>query len=197
MSNRDFVIVGLGNPGVEYELTRHNAGFIIVDALADYFGASSEKTKWKGIYSVGGYKGVKLHFVKPQTYMNRSGESVVLFTNFFKAPLSQILVVHDDLDMATARIKLVQGGGHGGHNGIKSLVQCLAYKSFYRLKIGIGRPGQGDVHKNFPVEKYVLSRFSDLEMELVESRIEKICEGLEFYFAGDVSRATGILNSLK
>ncbi len=129
--------------------------------------------------------------------MNRSGQSVAQHYTFYKIIPDKLVVVHDDLDMAPGRIKLVKGGGAGGHNGIKSIVSSIGTNDFYRLKIGIGRPGQGEVHKDFPVEKYVLSNLSAGEVQILQERYTHLIEGMKYLFDGDVGRQKGVLNSLK
>lgn len=198
MGKQDNLIVGLGNPGAEYEDTKHNVGFLVVDALYNYFERNSNfKDKWNGLYGSTTYAQDKVHFLKPLTYMNRSGQSVSQPYTFFKIDPNKLVVVHDDLDMPPGRVKLVKGGGAGGHNGIKSIVSSIGTNDFYRLKIGIGRPGQGDVHKDFPVEKYVLSNFSSEELSILTDRYESIADGIKYVLEGDIGRAKGVLNSLK
>ncbi len=197
MDKQDLLIVGLGNPGSTYEDTRHNIGFLIVDELLKAWNCSFVKEKWNGLYVSTSNNGRKVHLLKPQTFMNKSGDSAARYCNFFKISAEHVLVIHDDLDMAPGRVKLVKGGGNGGHNGIKSLVERLGTKDFYRLKIGIGRPGKGDVHADYPVEKYVLSGFSADNQELIQSRQVEIQKGIELFVAGDIAKALGVLNSLK
>ncbi|MBM9520685.1 aminoacyl-tRNA hydrolase [Desulforhopalus vacuolatus] len=194
---REVLVVGLGNPGAEYENTRHNAGFNCVDDLSNRFHCGMWKEKWNALYCEATPGGNRLFFVKPLTYMNRSGDAVCRFTSFFKISPENMLVIHDDLDMNPGRIKLVQGGGHGGHNGIKSLVDRIGSRDFFRLKIGIGRPGRGGVHPDFPVEKYVLSLLTDQEHLIFDARKEPIFSGVKQILAGDVARAKNTLNSLK
>jgi PTH1 family peptidyl-tRNA hydrolase len=122
---------------------------------------------------------------------------VTRYVDFFKVPLTRIIVVHDDLDMKPGRLKLVSGGGTGGHNGIRSIVDHLGGNGFYRLKIGIGRPGSGDVHPDIPVDKYVLTSFQDDEMNVIQNRIKEILKGLELFFSDDVPGAMNFLNSCK
>ena len=109
----------------------------------------------------------------------------------------QLLVIHDDLDMAPGRIKLVKGGGAGGHNGIKSLVETLGTPDFYRLKIGIGRPGNGLIHPDFPVDKYVLGNFTDEELTVLQSRYDSLADGIRLFLQGYPAKAMNLLNSLK
>lgn len=198
MNRQDNLIVGLGNPGSEYTNTKHNVGFHVVDALLAILDRTATyKEKWDGLYSAVAYSQEKVHVVKPQTYMNRSGQPVSQFYSFYKIVPENLIVVHDDLDMPPGRVKLVRGGGAGGHNGIKSIVSSIGTNDFYRLKVGIGRPGQGGVHKDFPVEKYVLSNFSEDEYDLLQSRYSDIAKGLMYLLDGDVGRSKGVLNSLK
>ena len=198
MSREGTLIVGLGNPGAEYENTKHNVGFHVVDTLFSYFEQRNNyKEKWQGLYGSTTYAQNKVHFLKPQTYMNRSGQSVSQFYTFYKIVPERLIVVHDDLDMAPGRVKLVKGGGAGGHNGIKSIVSSIGTNDFYRLKVGIGRPGQGDVHKGFPVEKYVLSNFSTEELQILTDRKDVMIDGVKYLLEEDIGRAKGVLNSLK
>ncbi len=193
----DIVVVGLGNPGNQYEGTRHNIGFAVIDEFVRYCGGDGWREKWQGLGCSAHWQGKKLFFLKPQTFMNRSGECVARYYNFFAASAENMLVIHDDLDMPLARVKLVKGGGHGGHNGIRSMVSSLAEKDFFRLKIGIGRPGQGDVHPDFPVARYVLGRFDAEESRRLDERLEPLFAGFEQFVCGDIARAKGLLNSLK
>lgn len=197
MEKRDYLIVGLGNPGDEYCSNRHNVGFLVLDELASRWNAPPYQEKWQAQYTSLSFENRKIHLVKPLTYMNRSGRSVVQFFRFFKLSPDQFLVVHDDLDMAPARIKLVKGGGNGGHKGIRSLVETLGIKEFLRLKIGIGRPGKGEVHANFPVEKYVLSNLSSEERETLTSRYDGLVDGILLLLRGESSRAMTLLNTMK
>ncbi|TKB27971.1 aminoacyl-tRNA hydrolase [Desulfopila sp. IMCC35006] len=197
MEKQDFIIVGLGNPGAQYQGTRHNVGFFVVDELARRWNASDFLEKWQAQCVSLPMGGEKVHLIKPLTFMNRSGRAVGQFYRFYKTTPDQLLVVHDDLDMAPGRIKLVKGGGAGGHNGIKSLVESLGTPEFYRLKIGIGRPGNGDVHPDFPVDKYVLGNFTDGELEVLQSRYDSFAAGIHLFLQGQVAKAMNLLNSLK
>lgn len=195
--NKEFLIIGLGNPGDEYDLTRHNAGYLVLDKLAEKWNCSAFHHKWDADVTSTRLDGYRVNLIKPLTYMNRSGSPVARFCQFYKMSPDQLLVIHDDLDMHPGRIKLVKGGGAGGHKGIKSIVEHLGTKDFIRLKIGIGRPGQGDVHKEFPVEKYVLSNFSSNELEVLDSRFQSIEIGLRNIFDNDLAKAMNLLNGLK
>ena len=197
MEKKECIIVGLGNPGDQYRSTRHNVGFFVVDELARRWQAGDFQEKWHALsvsLSVGARK---VHLVKPLTFMNRSGKAVTQFFRFYKIDPDQLLVIHDDLDMAPGRIKLVRGGGAGGHNGLKSLVETLGTNDFYRLKIGIGRPGSGEIHKHFPVDKYVLGTFTDEELATLHARYDDFEDGIGFFLQGNPAKAMNLLNSLK
>ncbi|MDD3813892.1 MAG: aminoacyl-tRNA hydrolase [Desulfocapsaceae bacterium] len=197
MSENIFLVVGLGNPGREYAETRHNAGFMVIDELAKRFGAAVDQEKWQAHFTQLVLWGSRICLLKPDTFMNLSGKSVARYVDFYKIPSSRILVVHDDLDMPPGRIKLVAGGGTGGHNGIRSLVQCLGTKDFLRLKLGIGRPGKLNIYAEVPVEKYVLTSFPPDEKILLEQRIDVIEKGLEYLVCDGVAKAMNLLNTIK
>jgi len=192
-----YLIAGLGNPGARYENTRHNVGFHLVDALAHSEGASLELSKWDARYCKAVIWGAKVFFVKPQTFMNLSGRPVARFAEFFHINKNNILVIHDDIDMHPGRIKLVSGGGPGGHNGIRSLIQCLGSREFHRLKYGVGRPGRDGVHADIPVERYVLASLDQPERELLEERKTSIIEGVREFVENGSQRAMNLLNSIK
>jgi PTH1 family peptidyl-tRNA hydrolase len=197
MEKKDFIIVGLGNPGVQYLATRHNVGFMVVDELARKWNTSITQEKWQAYYVSLSIGAEKVHLIKPLTFMNRSGRAVGQFYRFYKITSDQLLVIHDDLDMAPGRIKLVRGGGAGGHNGIRSLVETLGTPDFYRLKIGIGRPGNGEIHPDFPVDKYVLNNFADEELTILQSRYDSFVDGVYLLLQGHPANAMNLLNSLK
>jgi len=197
MNENMFLVVGLGNPGSEYAATRHNVGFIVVDELARRFGVSVDHEKWQAYSAQLDLWGSKVCLLKPNTFMNLSGKSVARYVDFYKVRPEQILVVHDDLDMAPGRVKLVAGGGTGGHNGIRSLVECLGTKDFMRLKLGIGRPGKDGLFPGMPVEKYVLASFTPDEKVLLWQRMDSIEKGLECLLSDGLAKAMNLLNTLK
>ncbi|MGB3211534.1 MAG: aminoacyl-tRNA hydrolase [Desulforhopalus sp.] len=197
MKKKDFIIAGLGNPGDQYQSTRHNAGFFVVDEVVRRWHSTISQEKWHALSVSLLVDDEKVHLIKPQTFMNRSGKAVVQFFRFYKVNPESLLVIHDDLDMAPGRIKLVKGGGTGGHNGIKSIVETLGTKDFYRLKIGIGRPGIGTTHPEFPVEKYVLSNFSNEEFVNLQSRYDVLENGIRLFVQGHPAKAMNLLNALK
>ncbi len=197
MSEETYLIAGLGNPGSKYEKTRHNVGFLVVDALAREHGVAFQIEKWDSLHCRISIAGKRVYLLKPQTFMNLSGTSVARFADFFKIPNDHILVLHDDLDMHPGRLKLVATGGPGGHNGIRSLIQCLGTKDFFRLKIGIGRPGQNNIHADIPVERFVLAPFLESEKQLLEDRVEVLLEGIQAFIEFGEQKAMNLLNSVK
>lgn len=192
-----YILVGLGNPGDKYVQTRHNIGFDVIDAFAGSQKAEIVAEKWDGLTAKIKYRDMTIHLVKPMTYMNLSGKSVSRYVDFFKVPPERLMVVHDDLDMKPGRLKLVKGGGTGGHNGIRSIISSIGSPEFYRLKVGIGRPGVGDTPEEMPVDRYVLTSFSRYEAKIIEERMDEILKGLEIFFSGEPSRAMNFLNSFK
>jgi len=180
-STLDLLVVGLGNPGREYERTRHNAGWLVVDELARRHDGSW-RSKFSGSLAEVRLGERRLALLKPETYMNESGRSVAAAARYFKVPAESILVVHDDVDLEPGRLQARRGGGLAGHNGLRSLAQDLGTQDFLRLRIGVGRPGRGDPR---PVADWVLSPFApDEDVEALVARgadaVETIAaEGLD------------------
>ena len=155
-SSENWLIVGLGNPGREYEKTRHNCGFRAVDILADQLGAKIDKLKFQGLYAQVNYQGKKLFLLKPQTYMNLSGRSVLQLSAYFNIPPQQIIVLFDDISLEPGRLRIRANGSAGGHNGIKSIIQEVGSQEFPRIKIGVG----AKPNPNYDLADWVLSTFS-------------------------------------
>jgi len=197
VAEETYLIVGLGNPGQQYEKTRHNIGFQIVDSIAGSENTNLKLRKWDTLYNHISLWGTRMYFVKPQSFMNLSGKSVARFVDFFKITPGHILVIQDDIDMNPGRLKLVAGGGPGGHNGVRSLIQHLGTKKFYRLKYGVGRPGNGDVHAEIPVDRYVLGALSPEEQKLLNERITVLIEGVEAFVKSGSQDAMNIINSVR
>ena len=197
MSENDFIIAGLGNPGRKYDGTRHNIGFYMVDQLARQFDFQLSLNKLDAHYRRVNLWDHKICFVKPQTYMNLSGRAVSRFARFYKISSHRILVIYDDIDMGCGRLKLVSGGGAGGHNGIRSLIQSLGTRDFYRLKFGVGRPGQSGISEKMAVDKFVLAPFTDKEKIIIEDRIESVERGVELFVQGDIAAAMNLINTIK
>ena len=151
-----WLIVGLGNPGKEYERTRHNAGFRALDILAEKLGCKVDKLKFQGLYGQCKYSGKKLYLLKPQTFMNASGRSVLQLSAYFHIPPQRIVVIFDDVSLAPGRLRIRNDGSAGGHNGVKSLIAELGTQDFPRVKVGVG----AKPHAEQPLADWVLSTFS-------------------------------------
>ncbi len=167
------ICVGLGNPGRQYAENRHNIGAMVLDALARTHNLQPWQEKFKGYWSVATVGDVKVGLLKPQTYMNLSGESAGAALRFFKLPVERVLVYHDELDLAPGVVKCKQGGGSAGHNGLKSLDQHIG-NNYWRVRIGIGHPGHRDL-----VSSYVLSNFFPDEMPGMQGVISDLVKGIE------------------
>jgi len=165
------LIVGVGNPGSEYAQTKHNIAWMLLDS-SPAFSSSLWKSKFKGQYAEGSHKGLKFYGLKPQTFMNLSGESVQPMMAFFKIEPSQILVVHDELDIPFGQVHFKMGGGLAGHNGLKSIAACLGTDAFARMRVGIGRPDHGDV------AHWVLSPFGKEEQAQLPLLLQKLNDPL-------------------
>jgi peptidyl-tRNA hydrolase, PTH1 family len=180
-STLDLLVAGLGNPGRQYEQTRHNVGWLVAEELARRHGGSF-RSKFSGQLAEVRFGDEKLALLKPETYMNESGRSIAAAARFFKVDPRALLVVHDDVDLEADRFQVRLGGGLAGHNGLRSIAQSLGTNDFLRLRIGVGRPGRGDRRS---VSDYVLSRFdADTDVEALAARaadaVETITtEGLE------------------
>ena len=188
------LIVGLGNPGPEYDQTRHNAGALFVERLADSqrINLSLDK-KYFGLAGKFSHQGRDVRLLIPTTFMNRSGQAVAALANFFRIPPEAILVAHDELDMPPGVAKLKLGGGHGGHNGLRDIIAQLGNQNnFYRLRLGIGHPGHSSMVSNF-----VLGRAPRSEQELLDTSIDFALGTLPEILAGDWSKAMHKLHSQK
>ncbi|WP_062350087.1 aminoacyl-tRNA hydrolase [Bacillus kwashiorkori] len=168
------LIVGLGNPGKQYEKTRHNIGFKVIDELSTQFNLPLTETKFRGLYSKGIVNGEKVILLKPMTYMNLSGEAVKPLMEYFQISIDDLLVVYDELDLPVGKIRLRYKGSAGGHNGIKSLIAHLGTQEFKRIRIGIDRPEPG-----FAITDYVLGKFSKQEAKVMQEVMKKCVEACE------------------
>lgn len=187
------MVVGLGNPGPDYENTRHNAGALFVEALARNAGQSLRpEKKYHGLYARVQWQGLDLHLLNPSTFMNRSGLSIKTLADFFRIPPEQILVAHDELDLPPGTAKLKKGGGHGGHNGLRDTIAHLGTNDFQRLRLGIGHPG--DSHK---VTGYVLSRLGKQEAEQLNDIFIEVLRVLPDAASGKLAAAMNQLHSVK
>lgn len=183
------LLVGLGNPGSKYLWTRHNAGFMVLDRLSALAGIPITRKSFSGLSGEGSFQGERLLLLKPQTFMNLSGRSVSEALHFHKLSLSDLIVVHDDLDIPFGRVKLKEGGGHGGHNGLRSLVQELGSGQFLRVRVGIGRPLHGDA------ANYVLSNFSQEETTGLPRLLDGIVDAMELLVREGLPKAMSLYNN--
>lgn len=174
-----FLIAGLGNPGDKHAGQRHNVGFMAVDAIADEWSFGPWRAKHQGLMSEGRIGDVKVALLKPQIFMNNSGQSVAALAKFYKIDTDRIVVFCDELDLDPGRVRVKQGGGHGGHNGIKSLHAHLPDHDFWRVRIGIGHPGHKD-----KVTPYVLGDFSKSEKEWVAPLMDDLSSHVDLLLAG-------------
>ncbi len=188
------LIVGLGNPGPEYDQTRHNAGALFVERLAERQRVNlSVDRKYFGLVGKFNHQDREVRLLIPTTFMNRSGQSVAALANFFKIKPEEILVAHDELDMPPGVAKLKQGGGHGGHNGLRDIIaQLCNQNNFHRLRLGIGHPGHASLVSNF-----VLGRAPRSEQELLDTSIDFALDVLPEILAGDWTVAMRKLHSQK
>jgi peptidyl-tRNA hydrolase, PTH1 family len=182
-STLDLLVAGLGNPGREYERTRHNAGWLVLDELARRH-AGSWRSKFSGSLAEVRLDDDRVALLKPETYMNESGRSVAAAARFFKVEPEHLLVVHDDVDLEPGRLQARRGGGLAGHNGLRSLAQQLGSQEFLRLRIGVGRPGRGDPR---PVSDWVLSPFAPEED--VEALVGRAADAVETILADGLEAA--------
>jgi PTH1 family peptidyl-tRNA hydrolase len=188
------LIVGLGNPGPEYDQTRHNAGALFVERLADLKGVGlSLDKKYFGLVGKFSHQGRDVRLLIPTTYMNRSGQAVAALANFFRIPADAILVAHDELDLPPGVARLKTGGGHGGHNGLRDIIAQLGNQNgFHRLRLGIGHPGHASL-----VTGYVLGRAPRSEQEKLDASIDFALGVLPDILAGEWNRAMQALHSQK
>ena len=183
------LIVGLGNPGPQYSWTRHNAGFMVLDRLSRTAGIPVTRKAFSGLTGDGNWSGERVFLLKPQTFMNLSGRSVAEALRFYKLSLADLIVIHDDLDIPFGRVRLKDGGGHGGHNGLRSLAQELGSSDYLRVRIGIGRPVHGDV------VNYVLSNFVKDEMDGLMGVLDGALDALEMLLKEGLPKAMSIHHS--
>jgi len=184
-----FIIAGLGNPGPNYQWTRHNAGFLFLDRLAQLENISVNRKNFSGLSGEWNFNASRHVLLKPQTFMNLSGRAVMQALQFYKLPLSRLIVAHDDLDLPFGTVRLKQGGGHGGHNGLRSIMEQLGKGDFIRLRIGIGRPPHGDS------VNYVLGNFPPDQMEALPRVLDGGLDMLEMMLAEGLPKAMSLFNN--
>ena len=187
----EFLIVGLGNPGPKYEFTRHNAGFLCVDLLAQQLGVKIDRIKFKSVVADVAIEGSRCILMKPQTFMNNSGEAVRDAANFYKIPPEHIIILFDDISLPPGKLRIRRKGSDGGHNGIKSILYLLGIDQFPRIKLGVGAKPRPD----YDLADWVLSTFQKDELSRMKEAMEKACEAVPLLVREETDRAMNLYNS--
>ncbi|MBQ3006631.1 MAG: aminoacyl-tRNA hydrolase [Clostridia bacterium] len=187
----EYLIVGLGNPGRQYELTRHNAGFLFADLLADKNNIKINKIQFKSVTASIELGGHKCLLMKPQTLMNKSGEAVKQAAAFYKIPPEKIIVVFDDISLPCGKLRIRRKGSAGGHNGIKSIIYLMNSDNFPRVKLGVGEKP----HPDYDLADWVLSNFKKDEISALREAAEKACDAVELLVQGETDKAMSNFNS--
>ena len=184
-----YVVVGLGNPGKQYENTRHNVGFNVIDILAKEYGISVSKIKHKALIGEGRVGSEKVLLVKPQTYMNLSGETLIDIYNYYKVDMENIIVIYDDIDLDVGKIRIRKKGSGGTHNGMRSIIKCLGANDFPRVRVGVSKPKPGQ-----DLADFVLSRFRKEESDDVELGLEKAAKAVDVMIRDNIDLAMNKYN---
>lgn len=190
MNSLDFIIVGLGNPGKEYERTRHNAGFLAIDFLAKNFSCNINNEKFKGLSGMCQVSGKKVMLLKPQTYMNLSGQSVVSAMNFYKVKPENVILIFDDIYLPVGKLRIRKKGSHGGQNGVKNIMLLSGSDNFPRIKIGIGNKP----NDSWELSDWVISKFSVNEIKSLEKTFENTLSAVELVINGKFEEAMSLYN---
>lgn len=181
----EFIIAGLGNPGKEYELSRHNAGFLCLDILSNREKFSTDRIKFKSVTADVMINGHRCLVMRPQTYMNNSGEAIREAASFYKIPPEKCIIIFDDIDIPFGALRIKRKGSAGSHNGVKSIVQHLGSDQFPRIKIGVG----GKPHPDYDLKDYVLGNFSKQEQETLKKTMAIACDAIDYILGGDIDKA--------
>ncbi len=187
----EFLVVGLGNPERRYTLTRHNSGFLCVDELAEKENFKINKLKFKAVIADTDIGSHRVIVMKPQTYMNLSGEAVKAAADFYKIPPEKIIIIFDDISLDVGKLRIKRKGTDGGHNGIKSIIQCIGSTDFPRIKIGVGKKP----HPDYDLADWVLSEFKKDEAEPLKQAIDKACGAVSLILDGKIDEAMNRFNS--
>ncbi|MCI5815562.1 aminoacyl-tRNA hydrolase [Ruminococcus sp.] len=187
----EYLIVGLGNPGLEYAQTRHNAGFMTLDLLAEREHAEIKRMKFKSLCGDAVIAGKRCLLMKPTTYMNNSGQAVAEAMQFYKLPIDHIIVVYDDISLEPSRLRIRRKGSDGGHNGIKSIIYLTGEDTFPRIKLGVGKKPRPD----YNLADWVLSRFTKEELDQLHIAAEHACESIALMVNGKIDEAMNRFNA--
>ena len=186
----EYIVVGLGNPGKQYERTRHNAGFMAIDYVAERVGARIDRVKFSALVGDAAIAGKRVLLLKPQTFMNSSGEAVAAAANFYKIAPEKIIVISDDISLDVGRVRVRRKGSHGGQNGLRSIETCLVSQDYQRIKVGIG----AKPHPDYDLADWVLSEFNAKDMQTMKECHPKLYDGLCKMLEGDTETAMQICN---
>lgn len=186
----EYIITGLGNPGIQYENSRHNAGFMAVSALEKKYAFSVKTHKFKSLVGEAVIGGKRCLVMKPETYMNNSGEAVSLAMNFYKIPLENVIVMFDDISLEPSQMRIRRKGSSGGHNGLKSIIALCDGEDFPRIKIGVGKKP----HPDYNLADWVLGKFSEDDQKKINEVCKKACEAAELIVQGKISDAMNKFN---
>ena len=187
----EYLIVGLGNPESKYLHTRHNAGFLAIDRIGEKSGITVDRMKYKALSGVGQIGGKRVLLLKPQTYMNNSGEAVQEAMSFYKIPAEKVLVIFDDVSLDVGKMRIRRKGSDGGHNGIKSIIQLCGSENFPRIKIGVGKKP----HPGYDLADWVLSRFTEDERKALSPVFDQSWESVKLFLDGQLDKAMNQFNS--
>lgn len=187
----EFIVAGLGNPERKYTLTRHNSGFLCVDALAEKYGFEVNKLKFKSLFADTVIDGHRCIVLKPQTYMNNSGEAISECAKFYKIPPERIVIIFDDISLDVGKLRIKRKGSDGGHNGIKSIIQHLGSSDFPRVKIGVGKKP----HPEYDLAAWVLSEFNKADQEALKPALLNGADAVSLIMNGETDKAMNLYNS--
>jgi len=187
----EFIIVGLGNPGTKYENTRHNAGFMAIDTLAEKYRTDVKKIKFKSLCTTVEISGKNCLLMKPSTFMNNSGEAVTEAMRFYKIPAEKVIVIYDDISLEPSKLRIRRKGSDGGHNGIKSIIYLSGSDTFPRIKLGVGKKP----HPDYNLADWVLSSFKSDEIPLMKQSCSNACHCVELMVSGETDKAMNLYNS--
>ena len=186
----EFIIVGLGNPGIDYERTRHNVGFMAMAVIEEKLGVSVNTFKFKAKTAVASIGGKQCLLMKPETYMNLSGEAISQAMNFYKIPIENVLVIFDDISLEPGKMRIRRKGSAGGHNGIKSIIECCGGEDFPRIKIGVGKKP----HPDYDLKDWVLGKFSDEDKQKLSEVFQNVLPAAELILQGRIAEAMNKFN---
>ncbi len=186
----EYIIAGLGNPGMQYDNTRHNAGFNVIDMLAKQYNTEINRLRFKGKTAELTIEGIKCLLLKPTTYMNNSGESIVQAMEFYKLDVDKLIVVCDDISLDCGKIRIRRKGSHGGHNGLRSIIDLTGRDDFQRIKVGVGKKP----HPDYDLAKWVLGKFNSDDTEKMKISTENACESIKLMIQGKTDEAMNKYN---